>query len=135
MNPGKSTNKDLYYTQDHEWIDFKGTVAYVGICSFKLIGFKHIHQIAFNEPSGFLRQREVIATIKYKDYQIKAHMPVAGKVSQVNEELLQKNPNTLLQYAESIAWIAVIIPSQPYDRTGLLLSKQYQLNGKSKYAK
>lgn len=25
----KSTAKDLYYTKEHEWIDFQGSVAYI----------------------------------------------------------------------------------------------------------
>ena len=135
MNIEKSTNKDLYYTKDHEWIDFQGTVAYVGVCSFKLTGFKEIHQIIFNEPSGFKKQGEIIATIKYNDYLIEAHMPVDGKVVKFNEKLVSGNPNILLDCAETTGWIALIVPAQPYERKDLLLPKQYQMNGKSKYAK
>ncbi|MGZ8558315.1 MAG: glycine cleavage system protein H [Chitinophagaceae bacterium] len=135
MNSGKTTNKDLYYTKDHEWINFQGTVAYTGICHFKLLGFKEIHQIRFKEPSGFKKKGEVIATITYKDYQIEAHMPVDGKVIEVNEALLSGNRSGLLQHAENSGWLALIVPSQPYERKDLLLPKQYQMNGKGKYAK
>jgi len=135
MNVKQSTTKDQYYTKDHEWIDFQGTVAYVGICKFKLTGFKQIQEIRFNEPSGFKKQGEVIASVKYNDYLIEAHMPVDGKVLQVNEKLVSGNPNILLDCAESTAWIALIVPSLPHERKDLLLPKQYQMNGKSKYAK
>lgn len=135
MNIEKSAKKDLYYTKDHEWIDFQGSVAYTGVCRFKLTGFKQIQEISFNEPSGFKKHGEVIATVKYNDYQIEAHMPVDGKVVQVNDKLISGNPNILLDCAESSGWIAMIIPSQPYERKDLLLPKQYQMNGKSKYAK
>jgi len=135
MKTEQSANKDLYYTKDHEWIDFQGSVAYVGICSFKLLGFKAIQQITFNEPSGFKKRGDVIAMVKYNDYQIEAHMPVDGKVVQVNEALLSGDQNVLLQHPENSGWIAMIIPSQPYERKDLLLPKQYRMNGKSKYAK
>ena len=135
MNTDKTNNKDLYYTKDHEWIDFQGTVAYTGICHFKLLGFKEIHHICFKEPSGFKRKGDVIASISYNDYEIYAHMPVDGKVIQVNETLLSSNLNGLLQNAENSGWLALIIPAQPYERKDLLLPKQYQLNGKDKYAK
>jgi len=135
MKMEKSTNKDLYYTKDHEWIDFQGTVAYIGVCSFKLTGFKEIHQISFKESSGFRKKGEVIATVKYNDYQIEAHMPVDGKLVQVNDTLLSGDQNVLLQNPENRGWIALIVPSQPYERKDLLLPKQYQMNGKSKYAK
>ena len=131
----KSTNKDLYYTKDHEWIGFQGTVAYVGVCSFKLIGFRKVEQIIFNEPSGLKKRGEVIAILKYNDYQIEVHMPVDGKVAQVNDTLLSGDQNVLLQHPENSGWIALIIPSQPYERKDLLLPKQYHMNRKSKYAK
>lgn len=130
-----SAYKNLYYTKDHEWIEFQGSVAYVGICSFKLTGFREVQQIIFNIRSGFKKQGEVIAIIKNKDYQIEAHMPVDGKIVQPNDILLSANPNTLLQHAENSGWIALIVPSQPYERKDLLLLKQYQMNSKGKYAK
>jgi glycine cleavage system H protein len=135
MTNQQSAKKDQYYTKDHEWIDFQGAVAYIGICKFKLTGFKQIQEICFNEPSGFKKQGEVVATVKYNDYLIEAHMPVDGKVMQVNEKLVSGNPNILLDCAESSAWIALIVPSLPHERKDLLLPKQYQMNGKSKYAK
>lgn len=135
MKTQKLTNKDLFYTQDHEWIDFQGSVAYIGVCQFKLLGFKEVHQITFNEPSGFKKKSDVIATIRYNDYQIEVHMPVDGKIVQVNENLLSGNQDTLLLQPESTGWIAKIIPSQPYERKDLLLPQQYQMNGKSKHAK
>jgi glycine cleavage system H protein len=128
-------NKDLYYTRDHEWIDFQGTVAYVGICNFKLIGFREVQQIIFNGSTGFRKKGEVIATVKYNDYQIEAHMPVDGKIVELNDTLVSGDPNVLLQHAESSGWIALIVPSRPYDRNDLLAPRQYQENGKSKYAK
>lgn len=130
-----SGKKDQYYTNDHEWIEYKETVAYVGICKFKLTGFKQIQEIKFNEPSGFKKQGEIIATVKYNDYLIEAHMPVDGHVLEVNDRLISGNPNILLDCAESSAWIALIEPSQPKERKDLLLLKQYQLNSKIKYAK
>lgn len=131
----KSSTKDLYYTKDHEWIDFQGSVAYMGVCCFKLIGFKEIHQINFNEASGFKKRGDVIATITYNDYQIEAHMPVDGKVVQLNNTLLSGDQNVLLRQPENVGWIAKIIPAQPYDRKDLLLPKQYQMNSRGKYAK
>ena len=135
MNKKKSTKKDLYFTKDHEWIDFQGTVAYMGICNFKLSGFKEIHQIQFNEPSGLKKKGEIIAIITYNDYQIDAHMPVDGRVIEINQALLSGNRNSLLQDAENSGWLALIVPSQPYERKDLLLPKQYQMNGNGKHAK
>jgi len=32
--------KDLYFTSDHEWVDFQGATAFTGICAFKLLDLK-----------------------------------------------------------------------------------------------
>jgi glycine cleavage system H protein len=135
MKTDKPPNKDLYYTGDHEWIDFQGSVAYVGICRFKLLGFKQIEQVIFTAFSGFKEKGENIATICYKDYRIEANMPVDGKIIRINEDLLASKTDSLLNYSESSGWIALIVPSHPYERKNLLLPEQYRLNGKSKYAK
>lgn len=131
----QATKKDLYFTRDHEWIDFQGSVAYVGICNFKLTGFKQIQAIHFNEEQGFKKKGEVIATIESADYKIEAHMPVEGKVLQLNEKLVSGDPAMLLDCAESSAWVALIVPAQPHDRKGLLIAGEYRMNGKSKFSK
>ena len=135
MNVGNKGGRDLYFTKDHEWIDFRGSVACTGICGFKLLGFKQVQQIIFREPSGFKKKGEVIASIRYDEYQIEAHMPIDGKILEVNEELLSGNPGILLLYPETSGWIAMINPARPYERKDLLLPKEYRLNGKDKYAK
>ena len=134
MKLEKAINKDLYYTNDHEWISFQGTIAYVGVCSFKLTGFKEIHEISVTETNGFLKKGEIVAVVTYNDYRVEIAMPVDGKLQQYNEALAA-NKNILIEQSEGNGWIALIIPSMPYERKGLLLPKEYQLNGKSKYAK
>ncbi len=134
MNLEKATKKDLYYTAQHEWINYQGVIAYVGVCAFKLTGFKEIHSVSFSGNDGFLKQGELIATISYGDYRVEVRMPVDGKLQQVNDELFS-NKNILLKESEGSGWIALIHPAMPYERRGLLLPKEYQLNGKGKYAK
>ena len=135
MNIIQSTKKDLYYTKDHEWIDFQGIVAYIGICKFKLTGFRQIQSINYNHALGFKKQGETIATVVYNDYTIGVHMPVDGKILQVNNKLMESNLNILIDCSESSAWLALIEASDPLDRTNLILPKEYRLNTKSKYAK
>jgi glycine cleavage system H protein len=127
----------MYYTTDHEWIDFQGSVAYVGVCDFKLTGFRDIDNIVFSDTGDFKRKGETIATITYNDFSITINMPTDGRLIRINESLLTKpQSTTLLKNAEnSSGWVALISPSQPYERKGLLLSPQYKMNNKSKHAK
>jgi len=112
MKTGQQAKKDLYYTNDHEWVDFQGTIAYTGICAFKLTGFKEIQQIVFSQGTGFKKQGEVVASIRYNDYRIDAHMPVDGHIMRVNTELLSDR-QLLLQHPERNGWLVLIRPYNP----------------------
>ncbi len=126
--------KDLYYTKEHEWIDFQGSIAYIGVSNFKLTGFNAVEEIIFNDASGFKQKGELMATIKYKDFLVDVNMPVDGKIMETNS-LFNGDPTYLVKNAETTGWIALIVPSQPYEREGLIVPKLYQMNGKGKYAK
>jgi len=126
MNAPKPVMRNLYYTNDHEWIDFQGSVAYIGICQFKLLGIKEIQQIVFAEGLDLKKQGEVIASIQYDDYQIPVHMPVEGKIISINDLLLTDDKNVLLQQPEDNGWIALVVPGQLNDKTGLLPPEEYK---------
>ena len=133
MNRGKNAKSELYYTSDHEWIDFQGSVAYVGVCGFKLKGIQQVDQIVFAVNEGLKKQGELIATIQYDDYQVMVHMPVDGKVISINDILLSGGHEILLQQPENNGWVALIVPEQLKERNGLLLPEQYTLTTQRKF--
>lgn len=120
--------RDLYFTKDYEWIDFQGSVAYVGICSFKLKGIKQIEKIEFSEENNSGKCGEVIASIFYDDYKVDVHMPVNGKIISMNDAILSGDKNLVLHEPENSGYIALIVPSSPYDRDGLMISEKYQMS-------
>ena len=109
--PTIKAEKDLYYTNDYEWIDFLGSVAYIGVCSFKLAGIKKIEKIEFSEENDLKKSGEVVASIIYDDYKIDVHMPVSGKVISINDAILSGNANIMLKEPETAGFIALIIPT------------------------
>ena len=127
-----ASKKDLYYTRDHEWVNFQGSIAYIGVCSFKLKGIKQVEKIVFAEDTGFKKQGDTIAIIHFDDYRIPVAMPVDGKILNLNQWLINGQQEVLLQDAESSGWIALIVPSQPYERKNLLQYSQYNLMLKKK---
>jgi glycine cleavage system H protein len=126
METPNQIKRNLYYTNDHEWIDFQGSVAYIGVCRFKLSGFKEIHKIEFREISDLIKRGEVISSIQYDDYQVHVHMPVEGKIISINDLLLTEEKEVLLQQPENNGWIALIVPSSLTDKTGLLSLEEYK---------
>lgn|SRR5688572_23797923 len=131
MSKSKTVKKDLYYTKDHEWIDFQGTVAYIGVCHLKLAGIKQIQKIVFTDE-GIKKQGEVVATVMYNDYQILIHMPADGKIIRLNDALMV-NQHIILEQPEHDGWIAFIGLTQPYERKGLMQPEQYKLFTKRKF--
>jgi len=118
--------RDLYFTNDHEWIDFQGAVAYVGVCNSKLSGLKQIIKIAFSKYSRITKKGDVIAFIYSKNSKVPVHMPVDGKIISFNEQQLLIDRNTALQHHENDIWIALIGLAQPYERKGLMQLAQYK---------
>ena len=135
MKSVKSTKENLFYTKDHEWIDFQSAMAYVGVSSFKLIGFREIQQVIFSSQSGVKNKGDLIATIKYNDYQIEVNMPVDGKLTSLNTDLIFGEQNLLLKDTGNSCWIVQIIPSQPDERKDLLPLKLYQKNCETRNVK
>lgn len=132
MQHDKTDKRELYYTQDHEWIDFQGSVAYIGISGFKLTGFRAIEQIDWMDTTGFISKDTPLAKLTYNDYIVYLHMPVDGKVMDLNESYLKAEPAEIFQALINETWIALIAPEKPYERKNLLQLDQYNLKRKSR---
>lgn len=117
----------FYYTNDHEWLDFQGAVAYIGVCKFKLTGFYQIHQTAFKQTVGLYKKGDIIGSLSYNDFTIDVHMPVDGRIKMINPALLFGDKNILIEQPESNGWVAMIIPSSPNDPHGLFSSENYRM--------
>ena len=114
--------RNLYYTNDYEWIEFQGSVAYIGLCASKLAGIKEIDTIEFSRENNTKKSGEIIASIIYEDYKIDVHMPVSGCIVFYNAAILAGDKNIVLHEPETKGYIALIFPSFPYDRSGLVTS-------------
>ena len=49
----------------------------------------------------------------------------------MNDALLSGNENIILQEPETAGYIALIAPSSPYDREGLIISEKCQMSPKN----
>ena len=115
----------MYYTNKHEWIEYSGHNALVGICKAKLSGADKIQSVAFCHVLSKLERGVVIATFYYERSSFEVYMPVDGKVTDINKKLLE-NPSLLLNDNPESIWILKISPDAPYQREGLLQAHQYK---------
>ena len=126
MEHSSGLKNELFYTHDHEWIDFHDSVAYVGVCAFKLTGLRKIQRVVFESSSDFIKAGGVLATIFSMEYEI----TVDAEILTYNEELSGDNRDILLQQPEKNGWMAFIFPSSRAKREHLLLPEQYLLKNK-----
>ncbi|MDO6430363.1 hypothetical protein Q4E93_07190 [Flavitalea sp. BT771] len=116
----------LYYTHDHEWINFQGAAAYVGVSALKLTGIKQIERVEFDRSADMKRAGDLLAIVHSGNNKIPVHMPVDGEVLTYNQELSGDWRNMLLQQPERNGWVAFIFPHTLYEQSGLLSPEQYQ---------
>ncbi|MHC4916648.1 MAG: glycine cleavage system protein GcvH [Planctomycetota bacterium] len=95
----------LYYTEEHEWISLEGDVATVGITDYaqeKLgdIVFIELPEVGTDAASG-----DTLASIESVKAASEIYAPVAGKISEVNEEL-NDAPGTVNKDPYGDGWIA-----------------------------
>lgn len=114
----------MYYTDEHEWIDYRGYTANVGICKVKLSGIDRIQSAAFCDTLTDINCGAVIVTFFSEQHLVEVRMPVDGKIISFNNELIQ-NPSLILNRELSTMWIARISPNAPYKREKLLQEYQY----------
>ncbi|HEY4198124.1 MAG TPA: hypothetical protein VGM63_21435 [Mucilaginibacter sp.] len=127
MQDSTATRGDLYFTQDHEWIDFQGFKAYVGSCKLLSKDSPQLPQIQFKENTGYQKKGKVIATIHRDNCPIPVRMPVDGRIIGINDVLPLNNLDLLPEHHENNEWMLLIEPSRPNDREGLMQIREYKL--------
>lgn len=115
----------MYYTNEHEWIDFLGLTALVGVCKIKLSGTV-IQSATFCDVLSPVERGGVIATFHSDQGSFEVYMPVDGKIVGFNPKLLN-NPSLVLSKDQESLWIVKISPNAPYKREELLQEHQYKL--------
>lgn len=126
MNRSRASRRNIYFTNTHDWIDFQGSVAYIGACAGKLQHVSEVQHLHVMENAGFTPKGEVVAEIRFNENTIPVHMPVDGKIISINEVLLAGNHRLLLEQPENNGWVALIVPSKPDERNGLMQAEQYK---------
>lgn len=116
----------MYYTKDHEWIDYLGVSALIGIHKNKLSGINEVLQATFCRIPSELARGEIIAEFHSERSLLQVYMPVSGSLIAINPKLLN-NPSLIFNEALHSIWIAKISPAFPSLREGLLRQQQYAL--------
>jgi len=96
----------LKYSREHEWIKVVGNKAYVGITDYAQHSLGEIVFVELPEINAYLDAGDVLGVVESVKAASDVYVPVAGKVVEVNESLLD-DPACLNQDPYE-NWIAVL---------------------------
>jgi len=116
---------DFYYTQDHEWIKMEGETGTVGITDFaqKQLGDvvyvelpKVGTQLEFHQSMGVIESVKAVSDV---------YSPVAGEVTEVNQEL-NDSPELVNENPHKKGWIIRIKVKDLADLQKLMSAADYE---------
>jgi len=114
----------IHFTKEHEWIDFNGTVGFVGLSAFKLLNIKNISKLTWHYNKGTIEMGSLIAKVYSEDEIISVHAPVSCKFLGVNQKLTN-NLNLVIQSPQDQGWLFFITPTKLNEKECLMVPGDY----------
>ncbi|MBS0030717.1 hypothetical protein ACTJJ0_26780 [Chitinophaga sp. 22321] len=115
----------INFTNNHEWIDFNGSVGFVGVSAHRLKGIKNIVNIKWSNQKGVIDQGTLVAEIHTADQIIPVHAPLSCRYLGQNQKL-SGNLNLVLESPQDNGWIFFVAPLKFYSQIPLLSPENYQ---------
>lgn len=114
----------LLYTKDHEWAKIEGSVATIGITDHAQ---EQLGELVFVELPSVGKEfaaRKEIAVVESSKAAGDVYSPVAGKVTEVNDEL-NTRPELINEDCYKAGWICKLQITDKASLDGLMDAKQY----------
>lgn len=99
-----ATEQDLQYTADHEWVAADGDIATVGITAYAAEQLGDIVYVDLPKVGDELEAGQVIGELESTKSVGELFSPVAGTVTEVNEEL-SSSPETVNSDPLGAGWL------------------------------
>ncbi len=115
----------LKYTKDHEWVKIEGNVATVGITDFAQGELGDIVYVDIETEGESLETEAVFGTVEAVKTVSDLFMPVAGKVTAVNNNLVT-DPVQVNKDPYGGGWMIRIELSNPSDVDALMSAADYR---------
>ena len=115
----------LLYTKEHEWAKVEGDVATVGITDHAQEQLGELVFVELPEVGKEYAARKEIAVVESSKAAGDVYAPVAGKVTDVNNEL-DTQPELINQDCYNTGWICKIQIADKASLDGLMDTKQYK---------
>ncbi|MBS3741572.1 MAG: glycine cleavage system protein GcvH [Candidatus Cloacimonetes bacterium] len=117
---------DLYYTENHEWVQFNDDSALVGITDYAQNELGDVVFVELPEKELKLEQDDVLATIEAVKAVEEIYSPVSGVVLESNLDL-EDNPELINSSPYEEGWIAKIeLDNKEKDMKNLISADEYR---------
>ncbi|SFD95124.1 glycine cleavage system H protein [Lentibacillus persicus] len=120
-----SLPKDLYYTEEHEWVKKEDGKVRIGITDFAQDELGDIVFVELPEVGDELEADEPFGSVESVKTVSELYAPINGTVVEVNEEL-EDSPEYVNESPYEKAWLVVVEPTNPSDVDQLLSAEQYE---------
>ena len=121
------SRSQIHFTNEHEWVDFNSTVAFVGPSAFGLLHIKDISKITWHHKKGSLEKGSLIAMLYSNEEVISVHAPVSCRFLGVNQKLIN-NLKLVLQNPQDQGWLFFIAPTRIKEKEDLMIPPDYYAN-------
>jgi glycine cleavage system H protein len=116
--------KDLFYSQDHEWVKVKGDKAYIGITDFAQHSLGSIVYVELPEVDAELSAGDTFGTVESVKAASDMIIPVDGTVVELNEAIV--DDPALVNEDAFENWMIVVQLSDKAQLENLLSAEAYE---------
>jgi glycine cleavage system H protein len=116
--------KDLLYSNDHEWVRVEGDQAFIGISDFAQHQLGDIVYVELPEMDDELEKEDSFSAIESVKAASDVYMPVGGTVVEVNEALL--DDPALINADPYENWLIKVTLTDKAELDALMTSEEYE---------
>ncbi|RTZ49982.1 glycine cleavage system protein GcvH [Chryseobacterium arthrosphaerae] len=117
-------SKDLYYSKEHTWVLIEKNIATVGITAYAQNELGEIVYVDLPNVNHNFKQDEVFGSVEAIKTVSDLFMPLSGKISETNEQLL-KEPTLVNSNPFDNGWMVKIEIEDLRETENLLTAEQY----------
>ncbi|KGP72540.1 glycine cleavage system protein GcvH [Pontibacillus yanchengensis] len=120
-----SVPKELYYSEEHEWVKVEGDKVRIGITSHAQSELGDIVFVELPEVGDTIKSDDPFGSVESVKTVSELYAPLSGKVVGVNDEL-DDSPEFVNESPYDKAWMILVEPSDMSELEELMSDEQYK---------
>ncbi|TWP23245.1 glycine cleavage system protein GcvH [Apibacter muscae] len=117
--------KDLWFTDQHQWIRIDDNIAYIGITDYAQNQLGDIVYVDIDTVGKVLNPGDVYGTVEAVKTVSDLFMPIEGKILEINNEI-ENSPELVNSDSYGKGWIIKVELTKLSSTEGLLNAEEYK---------